>query len=94
MTWSWVRRDTGGSTPKPSHVSKIMLLGWPLTAGSLALGMYCSGYAHRVFSVMDTSSKSISRFSVSKMTFSTTAPKRIALKISGSPSAESATHLA
>ena len=41
MAWSWVRRDTGGSTPKPSHVSRMMLFGWPLTAGSLALGMYC-----------------------------------------------------
>ena len=62
VTCSRVRRETGGSTPKPSQVSSTTLFGWEETAGSLAFGMYCSGYAQRVFSVSEMSSKSISRF--------------------------------
>jgi len=50
MVCSGVRRLTGGSTPKASQVSRMMLVGCPATQGMCALGMYSMGYDTRVFS--------------------------------------------
>jgi hypothetical protein len=51
MAWSFVRRDTGGSTPKASQHSRMRFLGWGPMQGTRALGMYSMGYDARVFSV-------------------------------------------
>ena len=58
---SGVSFETGGRTPKPSHVRRTTLVGCEPIAGSLAFGIAWSGYAHRVFSVTERSSKSTRR---------------------------------
>ena len=60
----------------------------------LAFGMYSIGYAARVFSVIESSSKLGTRVSGSTTTFSSTVPKCSAAYICGSPAGESRIHLA
>ena len=71
-----------------------MFDGCPPTQGILALGMNSIGYAARVFSVRLASSKSTSRVAGSTTVFSSTVPKRMAAKISGSLRADRWMHLA
>ena len=44
MVWALLSFEMGGSTPRASQVSRMMLLGWLLeTQGILALWMYSIG---------------------------------------------------
>lgn len=46
MVWSVVSFEIGGRTPRASHVSKMMFVGWFCDKhGILAFGMYSIGYA-------------------------------------------------
>jgi hypothetical protein len=66
----------GGMTPDASQVSRMMFLGCPPRFSTIALPMNSSGYEPRVFSVIDSSSRSISRVTGLRTTFSRIVPKR------------------
>ena len=78
----------GGITPKASAVSMTRFFGCPARPVFEALGMKCIGYAARVFSVFEPSSKSQTRVIGSNATFSRTVPKRwVVAYMAGSASA-------
>ena len=66
----------GGMTPDASQVRKMMFVGCPARFSDRALPMNSSGYDARVFSVRAGSSRSMSRVTGSKTTFSRIVPKR------------------
>lgn len=86
----------GGKTPKASQVKKMMFLACPAIDGNLAFGMCSNGQQALVFSVMETSSQLTTPYSSGlwNLMFSKIAPNLMALKISGSFSAERLMHLA
>ena len=78
----------GGRIPKASAVSITTALGWPAIFVRSAFEIRSSLYAARVFSVLESSSRSIAPRS-SIATFSSTVPYVLVVwKISGSASAE------
>ena len=87
--WSLVRRAIGGRIPKASAVRNTTLLGCPAIFDGWAFGICSSSYAARVFSVFESSSRSITPRS-SVATFSRIVPNVcVVRKMSGSASAES-----
>ena len=79
----------GGSTPNASAVSITTVLGIPARFSGTEPGICVRVYAARVFSVMESSSRSSWRVAGFITAFSTTVPKCVVVaKISGSASAE------